>query len=170
MNCLPLIERELHLGLRRRYGTYKARAFGAITVMVAAFWVLFVWSAWHPTANSGRAFLHLLAALGYFSALLTGVLLTSDSISRERRDGTLDLLLLTDLRIGDVVVGKLLASMVLPLCGFIATISRVAVLSHARRHLLEARRWANAAGEQWVPCHPTLSFRTGSTGRVLARP
>jgi ABC-type transport system involved in cytochrome c biogenesis permease component len=122
MNYWPLIERELHLGLRRRYGAYKVRSFGAVALMLAACWILFVWSAWRPTAGFGRPFLHLLAALGYLGALLAGVLLSADSLSRERRDGTLDLLLLTHLSSGDVVIGKLLASMVLPLCAFLATV------------------------------------------------
>jgi ABC-type transport system involved in cytochrome c biogenesis permease component len=122
MNCFPLIERELHLALRRRYGNYKIRWVCAAGSMAAAFWILFVWSAWNPTAGFGRPFLHLLSSLGYASALAAGVVLLADSISREKREGTLDLLLLTDLQARDVVLGKLLANLIVPIYGFMAMV------------------------------------------------
>ena len=43
-------------------------------------------------------------------ALLAGPLTTADCLSRERRDGTLGLLFLTDLRSYDVVLGKMAAA------------------------------------------------------------
>jgi ABC-type transport system involved in multi-copper enzyme maturation permease subunit len=122
MTCYPLIERELQLALRRRFGSYKVRLLCAAGSMATAFWILFVWSAWNPTAGFGRPFLHLLTTLGYIGALFSGIVLIADSISREKREGTLDLLLLTDLRLGDVVLGKILAQMIVPIYGFVAMV------------------------------------------------
>jgi ABC-type Na+ efflux pump permease subunit len=51
-----------------------------------------------------------LSVLAFIYCLASGVLTTSDCVSEERRDGTLGLLFLTNLRGYDVVVGKLVAS------------------------------------------------------------
>ena len=122
MNCSALVERELRLAIRRPGGGYGIRLLCAWAATAAAFGLLFVWSAWRPGAGFGRQFLQVLAAGGYMAVLLFGMVLTADAISRERREGTLDLLLLTDLRIGDVVLGKLLAKMLQPLYGVLAIV------------------------------------------------
>jgi hypothetical protein len=51
-----------------------------------------------------------LAGLAFFYCLFTGARRTADCISEEKREGTLGLLFLTDLRGYDVVAGKLIAT------------------------------------------------------------
>jgi len=58
----------------------------------------------------GRMLFYTLTGGVMFYALLAGIRFTSDSLSEEKREGTLGLLFLTDLRGYDVVVGKLLAT------------------------------------------------------------
>ena len=55
------------------------------------------------------------------------MVLAADSISREKREGTLDLLLLTDLRALDVVVGKLTAKLVLCFYALLAIVPTLGV-------------------------------------------
>src|SRR5262249_30752973 len=52
------------------------------------------------------------SVLGFAFSLLAGVFLTADCLCSERREGTLGLLFLTDLRGFDVVLGKLVANSV----------------------------------------------------------
>lgn len=58
----------------------------------------------------GRTVFEVLSAFAFLYVLLAGPLATADCLSRERREGTLGLLFLTDLRGYDVVFGKLAAS------------------------------------------------------------
>src|SRR6267143_6346346 len=53
-------------------------------------------------------------------ALATGVFLTGDCLSEEKREGTLGLLFLTDLRGYDVVLGKLISHSVQAFYGLLA--------------------------------------------------
>ena len=73
----------------------------------------------------GRGMFGTLTWICLAAALATGLFLTSDCVSEEKRDGTLGLLFLTDLRGYDVVSGKLLAS---SLRGFYALLAVLPVL------------------------------------------
>ncbi len=68
-----------------------------------------------------------LSVLGLGYALLVGARSTADSISREKRDGTLGLLFLTNLRGIDVVLGKLAATSLNSIYGLIALIPILAI-------------------------------------------
>ena len=70
----------------------------------------------------GRMVFRSLAWLMFIFVLVLGVWLTHDSLSGERREGTLGLLFLTDLRALDVVLGKLTAA------GLTATYAVLAVV------------------------------------------
>src|SRR5207244_13589599 len=59
--------------------------------------------------------------------LLAGVFLTADCLSEEKRDGTLGLLFLTDLRGYDVVLGKFVAMLVNALYGLLALLPIMAI-------------------------------------------
>ena len=61
-------------------------------------------------AQAGQNLLIALAVLAFGFALLSGVFLTADCLSAERREGTLGLLFLTDLTPLDVALGKLAAT------------------------------------------------------------
>jgi ABC-type transport system involved in multi-copper enzyme maturation permease subunit len=70
----------------------------------------------------GGALFNTISAAAFLFALLSGVFLSSDVISHERREGTLGLLFLTDLGGFDVVSGKLFA------CGLNAFYGLLSVL------------------------------------------
>src|SRR5207245_2009309 len=72
-----------------------------------------------PPARS----LHLFVAFGVLAlafCLLAGIFLTADCLSEEKREGTLGLLFLTNLRSYDVVLGKLLATSLHSFYGLLA--------------------------------------------------
>ncbi len=113
MTLLPIVERALRQASKRP-GTCWARVrFGArgVVVLAAAIGI----TQFVPRAGFGlSAVFNLVRFFGVLYCLVTGVRLTSDSISQEKRDGTLGFLFLTDLRGYDVVPGKLIAKGVLP--------------------------------------------------------
>jgi hypothetical protein len=112
MIALPVIERELRQQARRPSGTW-VRVVAALLAGVAAVAIL------GSTAGTrigglmpGQIVFTTLSLVVFVFCLFEGVRQTSDSLAREKRDGTLGLLLLTDLRALDVVLGKLAATSV----------------------------------------------------------
>ena len=103
MRLPPLLERELRAGARRP-GFFWLRGLLALATTFQGYQLL--GSALVPAL--GAKLLHQIAHLLFVAALLMG-LFTADSISRERRDGTLGLLFLTHLTSWQVVAGKLLS-------------------------------------------------------------
>jgi len=65
---------------------------------------------WSTLSRMGSEIFSALGGFGIFYALLTGPLATVDCLSRERREGTLGLLFLTDVKGYDVVLGKMVAA------------------------------------------------------------
>lgn len=108
MTLLPIVERELRVAARR--GWVHWLRLGAVGG-VLALW-LFVWLGasgnWSP-ARVGQGLFNGLSLLAFIFAWFAGVFLTADAISAERREGTLGLLFLTDLRGYDIALGKLAA-------------------------------------------------------------
>jgi ABC-type transport system involved in multi-copper enzyme maturation permease subunit len=105
MNVGPLIVRELRAEARRA-NTYWLRSLAAGLLTT-----VFVWSVWTLQTSGGLVGVLLFNALsdGLLLSLLVVVAgITADTISREKREGTLGLLFLTPLRSGDIVVGKAL--------------------------------------------------------------
>ena len=68
------------------------------------------WHNWAGTAQMGRTLFAGLSGFAMFYALIAGPLATTDCLARERREGTLGLLFLTDLHTYDVVLGKAFAA------------------------------------------------------------
>jgi len=100
MSFLPVVERELLVASRRR-STFRARVWTAVAgALVGA-------SMLGTSLQNGRELFALLSYLTWAMALLSGIFLTADALTFERREGTLGLLFLTDLRGFDVVIGKL---------------------------------------------------------------
>ena len=117
MNFLPLVSRELRVAVRRR-NVYRVRMAVGGGSMSLSYWALLVWSGWQSGAALGHTILEVLSLCGFVGGALSGVFLTADCLSQERREGTLGLLFLTDLRAHDVVFGKLAAKMIVPFyCG-----------------------------------------------------
>jgi ABC-type Na+ efflux pump permease subunit len=106
MTFLPIVERELRVAARLP-STSLLRfliALGGIILWLG------LWGARHnrttPAAIGGDLFVALSVLLFLWCAL-AGVFLTADSLSSEKREGTLGLLFLTDLRGHDIILGKL---------------------------------------------------------------
>ncbi len=118
MTFLPIIERELRVRARSR-GTYGLRCgvalLGGLVCLPPLLWSGPVF----PTSTLGPSLLSGLVIIAF--VLCCGAcLLTSDIISAERREGTLGLLLLTDVRGYDILAGKLGSAGLTALCALAA--------------------------------------------------
>ena len=103
---VPILTREMLAAARRR-STYAARVLvGVGSVGLAMAMLLAGFLQYLAPTAAGRMFFAWLTAIGYGFALFNGVLSTCDCISREKREGTLGLLFLTQLNAFDVVFGK----------------------------------------------------------------
>jgi ABC-type transport system involved in multi-copper enzyme maturation permease subunit len=115
----PLVERELRAGARRPL-FYWLRGLLALATGFQGYELLnhfaiapppraalMVMAPPGPTIT-GATVLHQMSWLLFLATLLMG-LVSADSITRERREGTLGLLLLTDLTPGEIVWGKMLS-------------------------------------------------------------
>jgi ABC-2 family transporter protein len=115
----PLVERELRAGARRPL-FYWLRGLLALAAGFQGYELLdrFIlappraprapWVTAPITVITGATLLHQMAWLLFLTTLLMS-LLSADSITRERREGTLGLLLLTDLTPREIVWGKMLS-------------------------------------------------------------
>jgi ABC-type transport system involved in multi-copper enzyme maturation permease subunit len=121
MVLLPVVEREMRVAARGR-AMYRVR-FWAVLVMACIFgWnMLSLGQNWTPT-QAGVQVLGFLTLWGFLFSLIIGVIATSDSVSREKREGTLGLLFLTDLKGYDVICGKLAANSANALYALVATL------------------------------------------------
>jgi len=117
MNIPPLVERELRGGARRP-AFHWLRGLLALVLSLQAYDLLssyaiaprpryaFMAAAPPPNTITGSTLLQDMSGLLFLAVLLMG-LVTADSISRERRAGTLGLLLLTHVSPAQLVYGKL---------------------------------------------------------------
>jgi len=117
MTVLPIVGRELTVACRRA-GTYWLR-FWVAAGALGIFFIL-VLNSTSPVARMGREVFDFMGYVTLGFCLLAGVFLTADSLSAEKREGTLGLLFLTDLKGYDVVLGKLAASSLHAIFGLLA--------------------------------------------------
>jgi len=105
MNVWPVIVREVRVQARQKF-TYSLRMLGAATVLGG----LILWALSHGLlpGQGGRIFVYVHGALLWAIWILVP-LSTADCVSREMREGTLGLLLLTHLTARDIVFAKGLA-------------------------------------------------------------
>jgi len=108
MTFLPVAERELRAAIRRP-ATWRVRFWSALLVIVVAAFMLLSARFWQSPAALGGKLFGILSYYSFAFSLFAGLFLTADCLSSEKREGTLGLLFLTDLRGHDVVLGKLLA-------------------------------------------------------------
>src|SRR5947209_16604686 len=108
MTFLPIVEREL-LVRTRRPTTYWTRVAVAAVAAMAAVQEIVLSSGSIASTSLGQT---TFGAIGWvaFMVVCGSAFVTADSISRERREGTLGILLLTRLKTYDVVLGKLCAA------------------------------------------------------------
>ncbi len=124
MTFLPIVARELRIAARRP-GTYWVRSGAALALLVIGTW--FMLMNWRePTNVIALGLFSILTGSAVLYCLLSGVWFTADCLSQEKREGTLGLLFLTDLKGYDVVFGKLVAS---SLNGFYAVMAVVPILA-----------------------------------------
>jgi len=126
MNVFPLLEYELRSAVRRSRACRIRLAAGVVAIGVCC-WGLLIWSDSMSAAALGHSLLQIFGWTGFIGGALAGLLLTSDCISQERREGTLGLLFLTDLRGRDVAFGKLAAKGIAPFYGLLAMFPCLAV-------------------------------------------
>jgi ABC-type transport system involved in multi-copper enzyme maturation permease subunit len=125
MTFLPIVERELRERARWR-STYWVRGLVAFfATAIAAFVLMFV-TAVTPGAV-GKGTLEALAWLAFPFVILEGLRNTADSLSEEKREGTLGLLFLTDLKGYDVVLGKFFASSLTSFYALLAMVPALAI-------------------------------------------
>jgi ABC-type Na+ efflux pump permease subunit len=109
MTFLPVVERELRVTARRSY-TYWTRFFAASATLVMCIWIWGWLTEGQAAHQRGMTLFQAVAGLCFVYSLLAGINITADCLSEEKREGTLGLLFLTDLRSYDVVLGKLAAT------------------------------------------------------------
>src|SRR3954467_106604 len=126
MTFLPVVARELRVAARRRY-TYWTRFFAALATVALSTWIWGWLADGQPAEERGQIMFRSIAGIAFLYSLLAGVGITADSLSEEKREGTLGLLFLTDLKGYDVVFGKLAATSLNALYGVLAVVPVLAV-------------------------------------------
>ncbi|MEO5803233.1 MAG: ABC transporter permease subunit [Verrucomicrobiota bacterium] len=119
MTFLPIVERELRVASRRK-STYLTRPLAVLVGLIVTGIFLSMESRMGSMFNLGWYLFMALAWLSFIFVCFAGMILTSDAISQERREGTLGLLFLTDLRGYDIILGKLMANSVQSFYGLLA--------------------------------------------------
>jgi ABC-type transport system involved in multi-copper enzyme maturation permease subunit len=110
VNFIPVIDRELRVRARHS-ATYRLRLVSAGVALIVTGGYLWKFSGSRFTALPlGQMVFYSLTILGMLGCLFGGMQATADCVSSEKREGTLGLLFLTDLRGYDVIAGKWVAS------------------------------------------------------------
>ncbi len=107
MTFLPLVQRELAVASRRS-ATFWLRGGAASAALVCVAPALLM-AGFRPNSSPGATIFLWLSWFAFLVCLLAGAFFGADCISRERREGTLGFLFLTDLRGYDVILGKFCA-------------------------------------------------------------
>src|SRR5258705_3063839 len=117
MTFLPIVDRQLRESSRRP-ATYRMRSLLALTALAIWFFLLVAGS--HSGVRKGMMLFIAIGVLALAFCLVAGIFLTADCLSEEKREGTLGLLFLTELKGYDVVFGKLAATSLNPFYGVLA--------------------------------------------------
>jgi ABC-type transport system involved in multi-copper enzyme maturation permease subunit len=107
MTFLPIVHRELRAAARRR-STFRVRWWTTVIAMGMTFISLALVSL-GSGRNAGAPMFSVLTFYAFGLCLLAGVFFTAHALTEEKREGTLGLLFLTDLKGYDVVLGKFAA-------------------------------------------------------------
>jgi hypothetical protein len=120
---VSILHREMRIASRRRW-TFWSRVVTTVIAFVSGLFLILVGS-FQPGVSGAYLFTALLFVSFWF-CLVQGVRRAAASISDEKRDGTLGLLFLTDLRPIDIIVGKLCAvamPLIQPLLAFLPVLA-----------------------------------------------
>jgi hypothetical protein len=121
MTLLPIVERELRVASRKRL-TFWGRVGVAGIALAIFFGLQLLAGVSRGGFKAGEVQFAFLKWTSFAFACSAGIFLTSDSLSEEKREGTLGLLFLTDLRGHDVALGKLISHSLQSFYGLIAAI------------------------------------------------
>jgi len=124
MTFLPIAERELRVRARHK-ATFRTRIGAALAACLLIGFFL-VGSSVSP-AGIGRTVFWFVSVLAFIWCLFEGPRSTADALSAEKREGTLGLLFLTDLKGYDVVLGKLLATSLNSFYGVLAIVPPLSI-------------------------------------------
>lgn len=108
VSVLPIAERELRVAARSPK-THRSRWVTCAIFLVVAIWAYFTATFTAFRGGGGASVFSSLSNVCFILCLFAGVG-SADALSSEKREGTLGLLFLTDLRGYDIVVGKLFAT------------------------------------------------------------
>src|ERR1700733_7275568 len=97
MTFPPIVERELGVAARQT-ATYRNRMLTPIAIAGLGVAKVYITSALNGTAVVGFDVFHTLSTLTVAFCVIEGARKTADCISSEKREGTLGLLFLTDLK------------------------------------------------------------------------
>ncbi len=125
MTFLPIVERELRVASRKRV-TYLVRIAGALVALAIGGWIMIIASN-DAFDRLGQALFYPLSTLLFLYSIAAGTKVTADCLSEEKREGTLGLLFLTDLKGYDIVAGKLVANSLNTFYGLLAAFPILAI-------------------------------------------
>jgi ABC-type transport system involved in cytochrome c biogenesis permease component len=118
MTLLPIVARELRV-ISRRAATYWTRfTCGVLAIVVGG--IAFAALYQKSSRDTGFGIFVCLSVIAFIYSLIAGALSTADCVSEEKREGTLGLLFLTDLKSYDIVLGKMAASSLTGVYGLLA--------------------------------------------------
>lgn len=126
MSFLPIVDRELRVA-SRRWMTYLTRTGVGLLAILLSVPAIFIGWVTGGGSGAGQGAFSMLSGYVFVVAMLGGVLITADCLSSEKRDGTLGLLFLTDLRGYDVVLGKFAALGLHSMYGMVAVFPALAL-------------------------------------------
>jgi len=125
MVFLPIVRRELRVWSRKRI-THWIRLAGAFIPVAFGAWLAMV-SHNQPPQSLGKTLFGGLAFMIFLFAFGAGTRFTADCLSEEKREGTLGLLFLTDLRPIDIILGKMAATSLTAIYGMLAVFPVLAI-------------------------------------------
>jgi ABC-type transport system involved in multi-copper enzyme maturation permease subunit len=108
MTLLPIVERELRVRARQGLTFCTRGIFGGVAILFCLQQLSYA-DVFRGTFSAGEIAFRGLAVMAAVICAF-GFLATADAISQERREHTLGLLLLTGIKSGDVLLGKLLSA------------------------------------------------------------
>ena len=126
---LPIVQRELLIA-SRGLGSWLSRwILAVIAVSLGGFWLLVGSGVGQnaPGALQGDVFFTVMTWSCFTYCLLAGLWTTTDTLTREKNDGTLGLLFLTDLRGYDVILGKMFSGSLRSFYGVLAVLPVLAL-------------------------------------------
>jgi ABC-type transport system involved in multi-copper enzyme maturation permease subunit len=126
VSFLPIVARELRAGAKQP-STFRIRRWTAFIAWVVTFCMIMFAGLVGGRGGRGQVLFTFLTSYAGLLALLAGPLLTADSLSQEKREGTLGLLFLTDLRGYDVVLGKFFARALNAFYGLLGLVPMLAI-------------------------------------------